>query len=454
MLIVHGAEKAAEVLRDRRSTQQDDLPPEVLETSSRALGQPVASVDDFVRIVLARVRDGGDRAVRDLTEKLDGRDTGDLEVSCSAISDAYDQVPGDVVEALRLAADRAREFHSRGLPRSWFDEEQGYGEVVNPVERVGAYVPAGSAPLPSTAIMTVVPARVAGVSEVIAVTPPGPSGLPDPSVLVAADIAGVDRVFRIGGAQAIAAMAYGTETVPAVDMLCGPGNVFVTAAKKMLFGEVGIDGLYGPTETLVVADGSANPTLCAADLLAQAEHDVMATPILITTSSNLAKDVQRELEVRADRLERGATARQAVEGRGCIAVVDSIDEAIAIANEFAPEHVSLMVEDAREHVDRITSAGAIFAGELSHEVLGDYVAGPSHVMPTGGTARFGSGLNVRSFLKISPVVALDDEQSLALGRAAATIGRAEGLTAHAEAAEIREELRPHPKSFPPEETLA
>ena len=269
-----------------------------------------------------------------------------------------------------------------------------------------------------------------------------PDGLPDPSVLVAADIAGVDRVFRIGGAQAIAAMAYGTESVPAVDMVCGPGNVFVTAAKKMLFGEVGIDGVYGPTETLVVADGSANPTLCAADLLAQAEHDVMATPILITTSSNLAKDVQRELEVRADRLERGATARQAVEGRGCIAVVDSIDEAIAIANDFAPEHVSLMVEDAREHVDSITSAGAIFAGELSHEVLGDYVAGPSHVMPTGGTARFGSGLNVRSFLKISPVVALDDEQSLALGRAAATIGRAEGLTAHAEAAEIREELRP------------
>ena len=442
MLIVHGAAEAAEVLRDRRRRQHDDLPPEVLARSSRALGQPVSTVDEAVRLILARVRDGGDRAVRDLTEKLDGRDPGGLEVSLGAISDAYEQVPDDVVEALRLAADRAREFHRRGLPTGWFDEEQGYGEVVNPMRRVGAYVPAGSAPLPSTAIMTVVPARVAGVYEVIAATPPGPDGSPDPSVLVAADIAGVDRVFRIGGAQAVAAMAYGTETVPAVDMLCGPGNVFVTAAKKMLFGEVGIDGLYGPTETLVVADGSANPTLCAADLLAQAEHDVMATPILVTTSADLANDVQRELQVRADRLERGATARQSVESRGCIAVVDSLDDAIAIANDFAPEHVSLMVEDARAHVPRITSAGAIFAGELSHEVLGDYVAGPSHVMPTGGTARFGSGLNVRSFLKISPVVALDDEQSLALGRAAATIGRAEGLTAHAEAAEIREELRP------------
>ena len=442
MIIVHGAAEAGEVLRDRRRRQHHDLPPEVLEKSSLALGQPVSTVDEVVRLILARVRDGGDRAVRDLTEKLDGRDPGDLEVSRRAISGAYDQVPYVVVEALRFAADRAREFHRRGVPTGWFDEQKGYGEVVNPVGRVGAYVPAGSAPLPSTAIMTAVPARVADVSEVIAVTPPGPSGSPDPSVLVAADIAGVDRVFRIGGAQAIAAMAYGTETVPAVDMLCGPGNVFVTAAKKMLFGEVGIDGVYGPTETLVVADGHANPTLCAADLLAQAEHDVMATPILVTTSAALAADVQREIEVRADRLERGATARQSVESRGCIAVVDSLDEAIAIANDFAPEHVSLMVEDARSHVGRITSAGAIFAGELSHEVLGDYVAGPSHVMPTGGTARFGSGLNVRSFLKISPVVALDDEQSLALGRAAATIGRAEGLTAHAEAAEIREELRP------------
>ena len=442
MMIVYGAAKAAEVLRERRESQQDDLPPGVLETSSWALGQPVDSVDDFARVVLARVRDGGDLAVRDLTEKLDGRDPGDLEVTRSAIAEAYEQVPDAVVEALRLAADRAREFHRRSLPTGWFDEGKGYGEVFNAVGRAGAYVPAGSAPLPSTAIMTIVPARVAGVQEVIAVTPPGPSGSPDPSVLVAADIAGVDRVFGIGGAQAIAAMAYGTEMVPAVDMLCGPGNVFVTAAKKMLFGEVGIDGLYGPTETLVVADGSANPTLCAADLLAQAEHDVMATPILVTTSADLADDVRRELEVRAARLERGATALQAVEGRGCIAVVDSLDEAIEIANDFAPEHVSLMVEDARDHVDSITSAGAIFAGELSHEVLGDYVAGPSHVMPTGGTARFGSGLNVRSFLKVSPVVALDDEQSLALGRAAATIGRAEGLTAHAEAAEIREELRP------------
>ena len=442
MLIVHGAAEAAEALRDLRRRQHHDIPPGVLARSSTALGQPVSTVEEAVRLILDRVRDGGDHAVRDLTEKLDGRDPGDLEVSRDAISAAYEQVPHAVVEALVLAADRAREFHRRGVPAGWFDERKGYGEVVNPMGRVGAYVPAGSAPLPSTAIMTIVPARVAGVAEVIAVTPPGPGGSPDPSVLVAADIAGVDRIFGIGGAQAVAAMAYGTGTVPPVDMLCGPGNVFVTAAKKMLFGEVGIDGVYGPTETLVVADGSANPTLCAADLLAQAEHDVMATPILITTSPDLADDVRRELDVRADRLERGATARRSVESRGCIAVVDGIDEAIAIANDFAPEHVSLMVEDARAHVPRITSAGAIFAGELSHEVLGDYVAGPSHVMPTGGTARFGSGLNVRSFLKVSPVIALDDEQSLALGRAAATIGRAEGLTAHAEAAEIREELRP------------
>ncbi len=443
MMVVHGTPDAARALKDRRAQRWDDLPDDALVRSSAALGQPVSTVEEAVRLILDRVREGGDSAIRDLAEKLDGDRPGSLEVSARTIANAYEQTPRDVVEALRLAAERAREFHQVGLPKSWFDEERGYGEVVNPVERVGAYVPGGSAPLPSTAIMTAVPARVAGVSEVIVCTPPGPGGDPAPAVLVAADLVGVDRVFRIGGAQAIAAMAYGAETVPAVDMLCGPGSVFVTAAKRLLFGEVGIDGLYGPTETLLIADETANPTLCAADLLAQAEHDVMAAPILVTTSNPLAQDVLRELDGRAERLKRGAIARQSLDRRGCIAVVDSLDDAFDLANEFAPEHVSLMVREPRDHAAKIRNAGAIFAGEFSHEVLGDYVAGPSHVMPTGGTARFGSGLNVRTFVKISPIVALDDASSLELGRAAAAIGRAEGLTAHAEAAEIREELNVH-----------
>ena len=288
--------------------------------------------------------------------------------------------------------------------------------------------------------MAAIPARVAGVKEVVVCTPSKDGALPDPVVLVAADMAGVDRVFRIGGAQAIAAMAYGTETVPKVDLICGPGNIFVTLAKKLLFGEVGIDGLYGPTETVVIADDTANPTLCAADLLAQAEHDTLARPVLITTSQNLAEAVQRETRTRLQRLDRRDIAAAAVEGQGCVAIVDNLEQALELANQFAPEHLSLMVKEPWIHIGKIKNAGAVFSGEFSHEVLGDYVAGPSHVMPTGGTARFSSGLGVHSFLKISPIVAIDDETSRGLSRAASLIARAEGFTAHAEAAEIREEL--------------
>ena len=259
-------------------------------------------------------------------------------------------------------------------------------------------------------------------------------------VLVAADIAGVDRVFRIGGAQAIGAMAYGTETVPRVDIVCGPGNIFVTLAKKLLFGDVGIDGLYGPTETVLVADDSANPTLCAADLLAQAEHDVLAMPVLITTSERLADAVEREALARIERLERSEIAKAAMDGQGCIAVVQDLEEALDLANEFAPEHLSLMIREPWRYVGRVRNAGAVFLGDFSHEVLGDYVAGPSHVMPTGGTARFSSGLGVHSFVKISPIVALDNDASRDLAEVASVIARAEGFTAHAEAAEVRQEL--------------
>ena len=317
---------------------------------------------------------------------------------------------------------------------------EGYGQVVNAVERVGAYVPGGTARYPSTILMTTIPARVAGVDEVVVCTPAGNDGAPSPVVLVAADVAGADRVYGIGGAQAVAAMAYGTETVPKVDVICGPGNVFVTLAKKLVYGDVGIDGLYGPTETVVIADGSANPTLCAADLLAQAEHDELATPVLITTSEELAGAVVREIEVRLERLDRKSIAGEAIRGRGAIALVDDLDEAFELSNLFAPEHVSLVVSQPRSYLDRVRNAGAVFLGEFSHEVLGDYVAGPSHVMPTGGTARFGSGIGVHSFVKISPVVAVDEAASQALSGAASLVARAEGLTAHAEAAEVRDEL--------------
>ena len=346
----------------------------------------------------------------------------------------------EVVEALEAAAERIRVFHEACLSRGWTDYDAGYGQLVNAVDSAGAYIPGGTALYPSTVLMTAIPARVAGVQQVVMCTPTKGGELPHPAVLAAADIAGVDRVFCIGGAQAVAAMAYGTDSVPRVDIICGPGNIFVTLAKKLVYGDVGIDGLYGPTETVVIGDGTSNPTLCAVDMLAQAEHDALARPVLITTSERLAEAVDAEVGARLERLDRGAIARASTQEQGCIAVVEDMDDALKLANEFAPEHLCLMMQDAWEHLGKVRNAGAVFIGDFSHEVLGDYVAGPSHVMPTAGTARFNSGLGVHSFVKVSPVVALSPETSAAISKAASVLGRAEGLTAHAEAAEIREEL--------------
>lgn len=439
MRTARGIEEARKVLASRRGADLEAVPPQVLQRTAQALGEPLTPLQAVQRI-LKEVRERGDDALRDYTRRLDGVDLERLEVPMSAAAEAYARLPDDLLDALRLAAERISSFHKASMPKGWLDPKEGYGELVTAVERVGAYVPGGTARYPSTVLMTVIPARVAGASEVVLATPPGADGVVDPAVLVAADLAGVDRLFQIGGAQAVAAMAYGTESVPRVDIICGPGNLFVTLAKKLLYGEVGIDGLYGPTETLLVADDSANPTLCAADLLAQAEHDVMATPVLITTSERLAEAVEKEIAVRVERLERAEIARSSVEERGCIAIVEGLGEAMELANEFAPEHLCLMVSDPYRHTGDVRNAGAVFLGEYSHEVLGDYVAGPSHVMPTGGTARFSSGLGVRSFLKFSPLVGLERERAAGLAAAASVIGRAEGLTAHAEAAEIREEL--------------
>ena len=438
MRTVTGFAPARKALLDGRGLDLDSVPKEVMEVTAAALGG-TSSPSEAVNEILRRVRAGGDDALRELARSLDGVVPESFEVPKSAIAEAYGGVPDELVRALEVAAKRCTKFHQAGRPEGWIDFSEGYGEMLVPVGSIGAYVPRG---LASTVLMTAIPARVAGVDEVIVCTPPGAGGLPDPAMLVAADLAGVNRVFGIGGAQAVAAMAYGTESVPKVDLVCGPGNVFVTLAKKALFGEVGIEGLYGPTETTVIADDTANPTLCAADLLAQAEHDALATPVLITTSSELAEAVEREIYARADGLERGETAKASIEGRGVIAIVEDIDEALDLANDLAPEHLCLMVRQPWRHVGRVRNAGALFIGEFSHEVLGDYVAGPSHVMPTAGTARFSSGVSVRSFLKVMPVVGLDDETAMSISRHAAVIARAEGLTGHAEAAEIRHELNP------------
>ncbi len=439
MRIVKGYEKARAALTESRRLDLTSVPQAVLDGSEAMFGERLTPLEIVSRII-EDVRSNGDDAIRRLSLLIEGTEQNQIEIDPDQIKAATESVDSNVLDALTLSADRVRRYHEASMTNDWMDFTAGYGALVRPCERVGVYIPGGSAPLPSTAIMTVIPARVAGVDEIILCSPPKQAGLPDPVVLAAAHIAGVDRVFAVGGAQAIAAMAYGAESVPAVDVVCGPGNLFVTLAKKLVYGDVGIDGLYGPTETLIVADTSANPTLCAADLLAQAEHDPMARPVLLCTSESLADQVAREVETRLKRLSRESVARASVEGQGTIALVETTEQAIELANSFAPEHMCLAVRDPWSWVGKIRNAGAVFVGEFSHEVLGDYVAGPSHVMPTSGTARFNSGVGVHKFLKTIPLIALDDAESVALSQPAAVIARAEGLTAHAEAAEIRQEL--------------
>ncbi len=439
MRIVVGFEAAESVLFQSRTLDLSSVPQSFAETTRRVFGAdltPLESVDRIVRTV----REDGDAGVMRMAQAIEGRCPDVLEVEGAAITSAINTIDRDVYLALYHAEERIRRYHENVRKVDWMDFRYGYGAVTRPCESVGVYVPGGTAPLPSTVLMTAVPAKVAGVGRVILCSPPGEGGVPDPVVLAAAHIAGVSRVFSIGGAQAIAAMAYGTESVPQVDLVCGPGNIFVTLAKKLVFGDVGIDGLYGPTETLIVGDDGANATLCAADMLAQAEHDPMAQPVLICTSEQFARQVSSEVETRLQRLDRVSIARAAIEGQGCIAVVDDLDDAIQLANWFAPEHLSLSVENPWDWIGKVKNAGAIFVGEFSHEVLGDYIAGPSHVMPTSGTARFNSGLGVHTFLKTIPIVALNERDSAMISGTAAIIARAEGLTAHAEAAEIRSEL--------------
>ena len=439
MRIVNGIDSARRALSEGRTLDLASVPASFTDTAERIFGSRLTPTETVARIIDV-VKDEGDAGVLRLAHAIEGSQQQTLEVSPEKVDSSTESVDPRLMEALRLAAERIRSYHEATNPRTWMDFGAGYGALSTPCETAGVYVPGGSAPLPSTVLMTAIPARVAGVRNVVLCSPAGESGLPDPTVLAAARIAGVDRVFAIGGAQAIAAMAYGTKTVPTVDIVCGPGNVFVTLAKKMVYGDVGIDGLYGPTETLIVADELANPTLCAADMLAQAEHDPMARAVLVCTSQDLAERVSSEIETRLQRLERKSVARAAIEGQSCIAVVDSLDEAIDLANWFAPEHMCLSVSDPWTWVGRVKHTGALFIGEFSHEVLGDYVAGPSHVMPTSGTARFNSGVGVHTFLKSIPVIALSDQDSIDLSQAAAIVARAEGLTAHAEAAEIRLEL--------------
>lgn len=407
---------------------------------SRQTPKEVFGSDDreqVVRQIIEAVRRRGDAALFDYTRRFDGAKLTSLEVSKKQIASAYHEVDKELVSALKLAARRIRSFHLKQKRRIWRIASPGSGQLIRPLERVGVYAPGGIACYPSTVLMTAIPARVAGVREVILATPPKSNGAIPPPTLVAADIAQVDRIFSVGGAQAIAALAFGTESVPRVDKICGPGNIFVILAKKLVYGIVDIDGLYGPSEVLIIADETANPKYCAADLLAQAEHDPLASAILITTSRRLADEVNQRVERQLKDLERQAIATESLQNRGMIAVVANVDEAIELANLYAPEHLYLMMRGADGYLERVSNAGCVSIGENSTVVLSDYVFGPSHVLPTGATARFSSPLNILDFIKLINLVNVDEASLPKLGKAAATIARAEGLEAHAQAVERR-----------------
>lgn len=434
---IYEVEEARETILRRDNWLEREAPAAVQAGMERIFGEALAP-EAAVRLIVQDVKRRGDAAVREWTERIDGVALQGLAVPKSEIEGALERIPTELAEALELAASRIRAFHSKQPLPNWVSEEMGgrLGQRVTPLQRVGVYVPGGTAPLPSSLLMTAIPAQVAGVEEIVVATPPGRAGLA-PVILAAAEVAGIDQIYTVGGAQAVAALAYGTETVPRVDKIAGPGNLFVTLAKREVYGAVGIDGLYGPTETAVVADGDANPAWVAADLLAQAEHDVLATAILFTPSRPLAEAVQVEVGRQMEQLSRAEIIAASLSGQGGIVLTRDLAEAAQLADNFAAEHLCLEVENPAALAATIRSGGCIFFGGRSFEVLGDYVAGPSHSLPTGGTARFASGLNVFDFVRINSIVDLDPETSRALSRTAALIAEAEQLTAHANAARQR-----------------
>ena len=439
MRIVESAEEARATLLKRAPHVVPELPEAVRETNRRVFGADLGA-EEVVDRILRDVRTDGDAAVRRYNEDLDGVRAPDLplEVTADEIKAAYREVKDGLADALRFAAGRIRAFHELQLDHAATSfVSDGVGQAVRPIARAGLYVPGTRVIYPSTLLMIAIPARVAGVAELIVVTPARPDGSVAPLKLVAADIAGADRVFRAGGVQGIGALAYGTESVPAVDKICGPGNIFVTIAKKKLFGEVGIDGIFGPSETLVVADKHADPGLVAADMLAGAEHDELATAVLITNSRELAEQVAETVDREMASLGRAEVARASLDARGGAVVASSLDEALDLASDFAPEHACLHLREAARYIDRIRNAGCIFAGGPSAESIGDYTAGPSHVMPTGGSARFSSPVGVHDFLKMTSTVNITAGSARDIGPAGAEIARAEGLVGHARAIEAR-----------------
>ena len=391
-------------------------------------------VNETVENILKDVKKRGDKALFEYTKKFDKVDLKTLEVSEEEIQKAFDTIDKELLEVIKYSHDNIKLFHERQVRNNFIVKKENgvsLGQIINPIEKVGLYVPGGTAAYPSTVLMNAVPAKIAGCKEIIMVTPPTSDGTILPSLLVAAKIAGVDRIFKVGGAQSIAALSYGTESIPKVYKIVGPGNIYVAMAKKMVYGEVSIDMIAGPSEVLIIADDSANPVHVAADLLSQAEHDKLAASILVTTSKELSKNVAEQLEIQLKELEREEIARVSIETQGRIIVTKTIDEAIKISNEIAPEHLELAVSNPFELLTRVKNAGSIFMGHNTPEPLGDYLAGPNHTLPTSGTAKFSSPLSVDDFIKKSSFIYYSKKGLEEVKDKVIKFAESEGLTAHA-----------------------
>lgn len=417
--------------------------PEDFEALLKNRGQALSGdLLTSVSHIIERVQREGDKAIAELTYLYDGIRLGaeDFKVTQAEIEESYKKVSDRFLKALGEAKDNIYNFHRKQMEASWFIKKDGVflGQMVNPIDSVGIYVPGGSASYPSSVLMNSIPAKVAGVKRLVMITPPGTeSAGVSPEVLVAASEAGVDEVYRIGGAQGIAALAYGTDTIPAVDKITGPGNVYVALAKRLVFGTVGIDMIAGPSEVLIIADKDANPAFVAADMLAQAEHDTMACCTIITDSEILLKDVEAELNRQIRELSRRDIAKQALESYGALILVGDIEEACRLCNRIAPEHLGLMVREPMVLLGKIKNAGAVFLGDYSPEALGDYIAGPNHVLPTGGTARFASPLGVEQFIKRTNVAYYSAEALRKVTDNIIVLAETEGLTAHSQGVELR-----------------
>ena len=436
---IYSLEEAKKSILIRKSIVNTPVSPQINNQIVKIFGKSLTP-QEVVKRIINDVIEKGDLALLEWTKKLDKTDiSNSIEIKIDQMETALESIDTKIKEVLIKTIDRILAFHRKQPISSWTTNDLGgsLGQIITPIQRVGFYVPGGSVPLPSTIIHSVCPAIVAGVEEIVIVSPPPISPIVLATCNLMRDFNVKLKVFRIGGVQAIAALAFGTDSVPKVNKIVGPGNIFVTLAKREVYGIVGIDGIAGPTEAVILADGSANPELLASDLLAQAEHDFLSIPILLTTSSDLADKVKNSIEEQIPKLSRAKIAQYAIENNGGIILVTTIKEALSVINDFAPEHLSIITKDPQEILPQIKNAGGVFLGESSCEVMGDYVAGPSHVMPTGGAAKFSSPLSVLDFLKITSLIALDTKTVKSIAPLAELLASNEKLTAHSEAARRR-----------------